>query len=528
MTSGVLTDTDRAEPAPVPPADAVRLPVPSTVPDVVRRRLSRPEWPRFGFWIAALLIMFASGALRLINLGHPKETIFDEVYYANEAQDLLQHGVEWNPEDNTAQYVVHPPLGKWMIAVGEQLFGFNSFGWRISAAVIGTLSILLVIVVAQRLFRSAVLSCTAGLLMSLDGMHFVLSRAALLDIFLMFFVLVTFACLVMDREQRRARWLAALERGLDPSRPGHGNRPSVGVPWWRLAAGVSIGLACGVKWSGLWFLLAFAVLIGIWEVGTRRSAGVRHPWRDTFLDESLWIVAYGALAVVTYIGTWYGWFASDDGYFRHWYADSHGLPHDRFIDPLVNLLQYHREAYAFHTGLTQSHQYQSWPWQWLLLGRPVAFYWSTSGPCGGPNCASEILLLGTPLLWWSFLPALVALGWLGVARRDWRAGAIGIGALTGIVPWFASMADHRTMFYFYALPSEPFLVLAVVYVLGAIIGPPKRARSTSDRRLVGAVIAGTYVLLIAGCFAYFYPVYAGTNLTYVEWFARMWLGSRWV
>src|SRR5258706_8643123 len=143
----------------------------------------------------------------------------------------------------------------------------------------------------------------------------------------------------------------------------------------------------------------------------------------------------------------------------------------------------------FNSTMSRNHQYQSWPWKWLLLGRPVAFYWSTTGPCGGPNCASEILLLGTPLLWWSFLPALLGLGWLGIARRDWRASAIALCALTGIVPWFWSELHNRTMFYFYALPAEPFLVLAVVYVLGAIIGPSKRARPNSDRRLIGAVVA---------------------------------------
>jgi len=149
MTSVVLTDTEHPEPGDVDPDEAVgsgatRRPV----PDIVRRRLARPAWPSGTFWIAALFVTFIAAALRLIRLSHPHETIFDELYYANEAQDLLGHNVEWNPEDNTPQYVVHPPLGKWMIAVGEHFFGFNSFGWRISATVIGTLSILLVILSA--------------------------------------------------------------------------------------------------------------------------------------------------------------------------------------------------------------------------------------------------------------------------------------------------------------------------------------------------------------------------------------------
>ena len=137
--------------------------------------------------------------------------------------------------------MVHPPLGKWIIGLGEQIFGYNTFGWRIMPAVFGTLAILILIRITRRMFRSTMLGCAAGLLMTLDGMEFVLSRTALLDIFLMFFILAAFGCLVMDRDSRRRRWLRAMENGLDPTaaRPG---RPAAttswreSIPWWRLAA----------------------------------------------------------------------------------------------------------------------------------------------------------------------------------------------------------------------------------------------------------------------------------------------------
>ena len=158
------------------------------------------------------------------------------------------------------------------------------FGWRFSAAVIGTLSVLLLVRIGRRMFRSTVLGCAAGLLLALDGFHLVLSRAALLDIFLLFFVLAAFGALVLDRDARRRRWARALDDGLDPSQPGRAGRPPTGWrtwPWWRLAAGVLIGCACAVKWSALYFVPVFALLVLFWEVGVRRSAGVRRPWRDT-------------------------------------------------------------------------------------------------------------------------------------------------------------------------------------------------------------------------------------------------------
>jgi dolichyl-phosphate-mannose-protein mannosyltransferase len=510
-----------------------------TVPETTRRRLA-PPMPRDGLWswLATAGVVLIAGALRLVNLGRPKGQIFDEIYYAVDALHLLQHGVEWDTNNNNGSFVVHPPLGKWIIGLGEKIFGYNEFGWRISAAVAGTIAVLLVTRLARRLFRSTVLGCAAGLLMALDGMEFVLSRVALLDIFLLLFVLAGFYCLVMDRDQRRRRWLRALEAGLDPTRPGREGRPPFAVPWWRMAAGVMTGCAMAVKWSALWYIVLFVVLIYLWEVGARKSAGVPHRFRDTLLDETGWVALFGLVIVLVYLSSWTGWFITDHGWDRHWLRD-HGHSEPPIIGALINLYQYHHEALHFHNTLDSSHPYQSWPWQWLLLGRPVAFYYNSAGPCASASCSSEVLLLGTPILWWSFIPALFGLAWFGISRRDWRALAIGLGVVAGIVPWFPWEFDHRTMFYFYAAPAEPFLILTVVYVLGALIRGPARVGAThspggvelldpADRRLMGAVFAGAYVLAVAVIFWYFHPIYVGDIITYAQWQARMWLGGRWI
>ena len=105
--------------------------------------------------------------------------------------------------------MAHPPLGKAMIAVGEWLFGLTPFGWRFAVAVVGTLSILMTARIARRMTRSTLLGCVAGLLMALDGLEFVLSRTAILDIIVMFWVLAAFGMLVLDRDASRSR-LAAL------------------------------------------------------------------------------------------------------------------------------------------------------------------------------------------------------------------------------------------------------------------------------------------------------------------------------
>ncbi|MFD6756351.1 dolichyl-phosphate-mannose--protein mannosyltransferase [Micromonospora gifhornensis] len=534
----------------------------SGVPAMVRRRLATVETRLDSrSWLATAVVVAIAAILRFANLSHPPGKIFDEIYYARDAWALVDKGVEWNYKDGGPSYVVHPPLGKWLIGLGEWAFGYSDaehgisvpgqlfttapeFGWRFSAALIGTLSVLLLIRIGRRLFGSTVLGCAAGLLLAVDGYHLVLSRTALLDIFLLFFVLAAFGALVLDRDATRRRWARALEAGLDPTLRGRAGRPPGGWrnwPWWRLATGVLLGCAFAVKWSALFFVPVFALLMLLWDVGARRSAGVPRPWRATMLDGFPWMVLAGVLMAVTYVVSWSGWLLSNEGYYRlaERYPQA-GLSDTPIIGPLWNLVQYHQAALGFHSQLDDPHKYQSWPWQWLLLGRPVAFHWvQPQGGCGAAaGCAEEILLLGTPLLWWSFLPALVALVWLGLARRDWRAGAILLTVAAGLLPWFWFALDGRTMFFFYAAPAVPFLVLAVVYVLGAIASPAGMsgtlpvdgadAEASRDRRMIGTVIAGAYVALVVICFAYFYPIFVGLNIPYAEWSARMWLGNRWI
>jgi dolichyl-phosphate-mannose-protein mannosyltransferase len=502
-----------------PPTETPAAAPAAGVPDIVRRRLATLEnWLNPYSWLVTLVITGIAAITRLYGLAGIKGYIFDEVYYPTDAADMLQHGVEWDPEHGGPAYVVHPPLGKWLIALGEKAFGNHEFGWRLPGAVAGTLMILILIRIAYRMFHSIVLAGTAGLLMTLDGFQLVLSRISLLDIFLGLFVEASFACLLIDRDHYRRRLLRALEDGAERVPPI--------TPWWLLAGGVTFGLACGVKWSALFFLPFYILVVLIWRRQARRSAGLRGGSRG----DLGWWAAGIALSLIFYLATWTGWFVTNDGYFRH-YRQANGLSEPPILGALLNLWHYHHEAYSFHSSLTAKHPYQSWPWQWLLLGRPVLLYKSTPTGCGGPSCVREILLLGTPLLWWSFLPALIAVLWFGIARRDWRAPAILIPAVGSMLPWYYyAVTDGRTMFSFYLLPGLPFLILAVVYTLGAIMTPPEGVASgaqRTDHQLLGTAIAGIYVAVIALCFAYFYPLFVGQLITYQGWASRMWLGTRW-
>ena len=418
--------------------------------------------------IAPILIAVASFVLRLINLGLPKGFVFDEVYYVDGARDLLKYGVEVdgaNPE-----FIVHPPVGKWLIAGGINLFGDNEFGWRFASAVIGTLLILLVARLVHVLFYSPLLTALGAALMALDGLLLVHSRTALLDLFLTFFTLLG----VLLWHRNRHIW-----------------------------AGIAFGLAIGCKWSAVYFV-ALIGLIAVYRIL------IAHDIRKSVKPIAAKIAQYGLLPVFVYTLTWAGWFISDRGWSRQWSTN-----------PLLSWLHYHAEMLNFHTGLTQTHPYQANPWSWLIMGRPTSFFYAAPKGCGAKDCAQEVLALGTPLLWWvgTIAVAVVVGYWIKSLihhRIDAAASIVIIGFAAGYLPWFAM--QQRTVFTFYAIIVQPFLILAIVYCAKLLL-------DSGLKPVVSQSIVGGIFALIVLCFLFFIPLFTAQVITYEDWRLRMWFDS---
>ncbi|MFH8480310.1 dolichyl-phosphate-mannose--protein mannosyltransferase [Streptomyces sp. NPDC018055] len=516
---------------------------------------------RWSGWGGPLLVTLVAGLLRFWKLDQPHAVIFDETYYAKDAWALVNQGYEGSwPKDVDKQilndpssvpiptdpgYVVHPPVGKWIIGFGEQLFGFTPFGWRFMVAVLGTLSVLLLCRIGRRLFRSTFLGCLAGLLLAVDGLHFVMSRTALLDLIVMFFVLAAFGCLVVDRDRARQRLAAALpvdEDGVLRPDARIAETLRLGLRPWRLTAGVMLGLAFATKWNGLYVLAAFGLMTVLWDVGARRTAGAAKPYPAVLRRDLLpAFVSTVPVAIVTYLVSWTGWIVTDKGYYRNWAAtEGKGSSWSWLPDWLRSLWHYETQVYDFHVGLTSGHTYESNPWSWLVLGRPVSYFYEEQTGCAASStgkCAAEVLAIGTPLLWWLACFALAYVVWRWLFRRDWRAGAIACGVAAGWLPWF--LYQERTIFLFYAVVFVPFLCLAVTMMLGAIVGPAAGRGTRAElglrandptgerRRTLGAIAAGVLVLLIIWNFIYFWPLYTGTSIPEDLWRDRMWLDT-WV
>ena len=506
-------------------------------------RRTSPLWrplPTSGWrgWAGPIGVAAVAGVLRFTNLGRPDAVVFDETYYAKDALALLRFGTEqkflegaddtilasdgnWRTLDVFAggpSYVVHPPFGKWTIASGEWLFGMTPFGWRFAVALLGTLSVLLIARIVRRLTRSDLLGITAGLLLAIDGIHIVLSRTALLDMVLSFWVLAAFGFLLLDRDMVRKRWT---DRVPPPSTWG----PRLGVRPYRWAAGVSLGLACGVKWSGLWFIAVFGLMTVIWDVGLRRRLGVLQPWGVTLLRSAppAFIAIVGTAAVV-YLLTWSGWIFTDAGWGRQW---AQGQSSSFLPEWLQSLWQYHVNAWKFHIGLDSDHSYESNPLSWFLQTRPTSFYYQgdqIAGLCGAEKCSAAVTALGNPIIWWAGTLAIIHQVWRWIAVRDWRAGAVLAGVVAAWAPWLLYL--DRTIFTFYTVALVPFVVMALTLSLGTLLGPaPDGTPRSEDRRRWGAWAAGAVVLLAVIAAWWFYPVWTGQPIPYEQWTWRMWMPS---
>ena len=373
-------------------------------------------------WLVILLAAF----LRLWNLGYPNKLVFDETYYVKDAWTLWRTGAEkaWPQDANAAfesgqvngflndpSFVVHPPLGKWMMGLGMWVFGpEHSFSWRISVALLSIAAVGLIMMIAKILFQTQVWAVAAGFLFAIDGHAIVLGRTGLLDGILMFFALLAFYFLLRHLQSRKL------------------GKPTWAQPWL-LAAGVTLGAATAVKWSGLYFLAAFGLYVAISDAIERRQSAIAKSEDGQRLSVRAWLVPSALQGIIsfvlmvpsalaTYLASWSGWLLTTNGYDRNSHENS-----------LMSLWQYHLDAYGFHINLHTPHSYASSPLTWLFAIRPTSFFYEGlaegEGGCASVSgCSSAITALGNPLIWLPAADAVLLLVYLFVTRKSKVGGLI--------------------------------------------------------------------------------------------------------
>ena len=439
-------------------------------------------------WIATVVTTLIAAFTRLWNLGSPHEIMFDETYYVKDAYSIWHLGYEgtWAQNANAsfvrgnfstlspeASFVVHPPLGKWLIATGMELTGpASSWGWRLAVALAGIATVFLLCRLVWRLFPSPLLVGLAGLFLAIDGVGITESRIGLLDGFIGLFALAAVYCIVRDRQSQRERIARLLEGTTEGAlAPKAGWRP------WMISAGVLLGCACSVKWSGLYLLATIGIMTVIWD-GTALRAVKAKVWKLETLVSRGWgnFMRLVPVAGVTYLLSWFGWFMNPSAYKHGWAAAERAAGRGSWLpDSIADFIEYHRAIYKFHVGLSTPHSYMAKPSGWLLQMRPTSFYWQSNDTLGADayhcdtrNCVRAITSIGNIPIWWAaFVAVFVVVAYVAL-KRDWRGWVVLAGYIGLYLPWF--MYWDRTIFTFYTVAFVPFVVLALTVALGWGIG----------------------------------------------------------
>lgn len=359
--------------------------------------------------ILALALMLLGFGLRMWDVGQPAKMYFDEIYYVD-AADKLWAG---KPDPNS----VHPPLGKWLIGLGIRAgdavlpkTASQPMKWRLASVISGTLSIGIVYALGLLLFNyNRTAAAFAAFIMATEHLHLASSRIAMLDPMLAFFCLL-------------GMWMA-----LVYFMGGH--------EWWAVGSAFVLGLATGIKWSGLF--TAFGCLCaGYWI--QRRAVS-----REKTVRYFFWLVLLLSLG---FLCTYAHLFLSDGwGAFAKMFGQAERMREFRYDEKQF------------------THRYLSYFWSWPLVLNPIWLFFEENK---GSRSLEAICAMGVPTFWWGFTLLLVERAYSAFKTKDAVTGALVILWICQWLPWCVSTTGG---FFYYMLTEVPIMALLVGKLLADLL-----------------------------------------------------------
>lgn len=372
--------------------------------------------------------------------------VFDETYFPVDAAFDLRQPAEsyFDPEPPLAKLLMTPPIA-W--------FGFDTWTWRASTALFGSLLVGLVYMIARRLRRDRFFALAAALFVCLDGLAFVESRTGVIDIIAIFFVaLFSYTFLLHWQARTKRQWRTTL---------------------YVMAA--AAGLAFGAKLTALAPLVVAGALIGARALSPYLAAGIpflRRIAGSRTSGERLWRQAAGRLGILHYVGGVLVAFAIFCACFSRYLTIDHpdvyrftqcnqavagltGTPETLHIpvlhagsvtlpNPVAAIHNIYEDMSAglqYHELECHSHPYSSVWYTWPITEHPVLFYYET-GSNGTP--VYSISDMGNPAVWWLAVPALLFCVWRTTSGPNtWRVAVTGLGVFSLVAMILIFQAAQR-------------------------------------------------------------------------------------
>ncbi|MGD1910703.1 MAG: dolichyl-phosphate-mannose--protein mannosyltransferase [Rivularia sp. (in: cyanobacteria)] len=505
------------------------------------------------FKIGMIAVFLLSLALRFWGLGRFNTLVFDEVYYAQFAENYLTQ---------TSFFDGHPPLGKYIIAIGMWLSSYFPFwqdtvntltgvvrspwSYRWINALFGAFIPMIISGIAYQLSYRRSFAFLAGLFAACDGIFLVESRYALINQYIVIFGLLgqwlLLLALANTKKQRRL---------------------------YLILSGISFGAAIATKWNGLFFLIGVYLnwILGwlkqhfaakdtvIDKINTINNtsdydstAELRQPSTILTISEKpttkpllLPLQKIGQLKILT--AAFYLGIIPLITYSLIW------IPH-LLQNPKHGLIEVHTQIFSFHDRLggntSDIHPYCAAWYKWPLLTRPIAYFYQTASnpqevvPIVGPSLPSgagkiiyDVHAMGNPFLWWFGFAAILFLSVVILIKQIvipsirqnhlWINQSFSIDTgialylilnyAANLLPW---VKVSRCVFIYHYMTAVVFAFLALAWLID------KCFRSSHiELRAFGLVV----ISLIIIAFIFWMPIYLGLPLSPGAYKLRMWFTS---
>lgn len=339
--------------------------------------------------IVVAVILSITAFFRFYKLNVPNWKVFDEIYYADFAQKHLTHGTYFD---------VHPPLSKIIISAGIKLFGDNSLGWRVSEAFLGFILLVLIFLLAYQIFKNKYIALISLILSCTCTMLFVESRLSLINIFIVFFVVLSLNLFFYWSEKKKVYLL--------------------------LLSGIALALAVLVKWTAIYIFIPMLFYLLVKE-------NLRLEFYKDFIKKWYFGILLILLPIVTYIGIFQLTNISE-----------------------FNFIEWHKQAFGFHHNLTATHPYSS-PWYtWLLGIRPICLEYKD---IGDGQIVGILEIPNIPMFW----TAIVAILWSAYSvyknkKNTHELLFLIVGIFAIMIPW---AFIKRISFIYLFLPAVPLIII---------------------------------------------------------------------
>jgi dolichyl-phosphate-mannose-protein mannosyltransferase len=407
-----------------------------SAPDTIASGFAQPHKLR-RLVLSSAGILAVAVAFFLAGISNPARPYYDENQYISAARAFLANAPNPNPEA--------PPLGKLLIAVGIKAVGDTPLGWRIAGAVCGSLTLVAIFCSSFLLSGNERTAWLATALTLLNNFLFVMSRVAMMDVFLVCFLLwglVAYTAAVeLDVAVMKRRVLVCL-------------------------AGAALGLAAACKWNAVDTLavLLLGSLVLFWSsrraVLSNSSSIARYSANLRRIGWPTLVSALLAVPVIFYSLTFW---------------------------PLCRSLRV-----PFSAAQLISMNVYMWRFHVEILGNKfIALPWYAWPFNLGPQRALSYLL-GNPIVMWAGLVALVF-----CLMRFWKfraapEGLVALLYLANLLQWAVTPA--KSTFYYYYFPAAMVLGVAVALALQNL-----------PRKIAGIRVSLLILIAAAIVFLWCYP-----------------------